>query len=576
MLRLGRMVVWIVVGAWIAALAYSTLSARVLYGDGAWYVLVHLLNPHRFNDYDFQRSFASIISQAPILLGQRLGVDRVPAYATLYSLGIFIFPAIASMFAAFLARRQPLLFGANVLAIVVYGFGANLINTEANLLFGFAWLSLTILALDRPAPFLRGILLPILAFAMLRMYEGMLLVGPILALWAMIAAGRAGNDRERLGLALAGFIFFAGAVVGLGGFLSPRDPSNASGFLSSAFAYLRNPQLFLLLSGMLGLAALAVANAPFRWALVTASVACGLAFVGAMDRLEGYYGLDIYYYNRSFLVLSLPVFAAVLLAVWVVRPRWLGAGSQERYAVMLVPVLFAVAGDVLATHRWSSYVHQFCLVLERDTQPLERLELLKRSGSTTAWSWTHPTMSLLLREQGSTAMVVNEPGKSSWQPFEPAAAPSIRNRGLCESRFLGSTRASFAVPINFAKGKHPSYVAGVSGLSGPEGWATWSQGPTVEVRFEDELPESFDLTVRVAAAFGANKNKEVRVRAGAAERRFVVDSEPFETTLTFREVGDATAITFTIPEPQSPKEIGLSADPRKLGLAFVWMRVTPR
>ena len=138
--------------AWGLALTYSTLTGRVLYADGAFYVLVHLFTPNRFNDYDTQRSFASFISQAPILFGQRLGVDTASSYAALYSVGVFVFPAAAFLAALFLGRKQPLLFAANAVAIAVFGFGTNFINTEANLLFGLVWLAVTIMALDRAAP----------------------------------------------------------------------------------------------------------------------------------------------------------------------------------------------------------------------------------------------------------------------------------------------------------------------------------------------------------------------------------------------------------------------------------------
>ena len=103
MIRGWRWVLLATAAAWGAALAYSTVAARVLYGDGALYVLFHLLTPHRFNDYDFQRTFASVISQAPILFGQRMGLDSVAAYAALYSFGIFVIPAMTMVTALFLA-----------------------------------------------------------------------------------------------------------------------------------------------------------------------------------------------------------------------------------------------------------------------------------------------------------------------------------------------------------------------------------------------------------------------------------------------------------------------------------------
>lgn len=576
-MRRALVTAYAAIGAWAAALAYSTAVGRVMYGDGAWYVLVHLITPHRFNDYDSQRSFASFVSQAPMLFGQRVGLESASAYVVLYSFGALVIPAIAMMVALGLAHRQPLLFAANMVAIVVYGFGTNFINTESNLLYGLVWLSATILALDRPAPILRGFVLPVLAFGLLRTYEGMLLVGPFLGLWALIASGRSAEPRERLGLAIAGFLFLLGAVIGLGGFLSPRDPSNASSFLGSAFRYLGNPHAFLLASGLAALAAVA-APPRVRLALAVASAALGAAFVAAIWKLQGFYAFDVYYHNRSFMVLTLPAFIAALFAAWYFRPAWLAArGAGEGYPILLVPIVLAVAGDMVGSYRWNGYVNEFCKVLRADATALDRVRMLRESGVRTAWPWTHPTMSLLLRDRGSSAMVVNEPGSFGWEPFDPARAPNIDYRGFCQAPpFSIAPVDSFDRPIAFVGGKYPSYVDRITGLSNPEGWGTWSEGPLVEISLKRPLPRSFDLVVRLGPVFGENKGLPVKVRAGGQEQSFVADREPYEATLAFRGVDEARTLSFVVPRPQSPQELGTGQDVRKLGIGFVSLRVIPR
>lgn len=565
-----------IIGAWAAALVYSGAAGRVMYGDGAWLVLWHLATPYRFHDIDFQRSFALYISQAPILFGQRAGLENVSAYVLLYWFGALVIPALAMMAALFLARRQPLLFAANVAAIAVYGFGTNFINTEANLLYGLAWLAATILALDRPAPVLRGVVLPVAAFALLRTYEGMLLVGPVLALWALFAWERASHPGERLGLATAGFLFLLGAVIGLGGFLAPRDPGNAAGFFASAFRYLVNPHVWLMLSAFAALAgAMSTGRVRAAWAVVSAAL--GIAYVAGIVRIEGFYGFDVYYLNRAFMALALPAFLAALLVVWRWRSPWLAArGAGEGYAVLAIPIAFAVAGDMVGTRRWSDYVGEFCKVLRQDGTPVERLGALKGSGVRTAWPWSHPSMSVLLRDRGSPAVVANEPGQFTWQPFEPAKPPAIDYRGFCQAGpFTRPAPDSYDRAMVFSGAKLPSYVARVRGLSGSEGWGTWSEGPRVDIDFAQPLPRSFDLAIRVGPVFGPNKGQPIRVSAGGKEQAFVAQ-EPFEGLLQFRDVGAASTLSFAIPQPSSPLELGTGADARKLGIGLVSLRVIPR
>jgi hypothetical protein len=563
---------------WAIALAYAALAGRSLYGDGGWFVLVHLVTPFHFNDYDFQRSFASFVSQAPILLGQRLGLGGAADYAALYTVGAFAIPAAALWSALAVARRQPALFAAIAFAIAIYGFGTSFINTEANLLFGLVWLAVAILALEAPAPFLRGFALPAIGFALLRAYEGMLLVGPVLALWAMLSSLRPHSEGERIGLVVAALFFVLGAVIGFGGFLSPRDPANASSFIGSAFAFLGNPQCLLLIAAALGTAAACATARAMRIGCGVATALFGCAYVIAIARLQGFYGFDVYFRNRAFMVLCLPLFVGAILAVHRLRPSWLSARpAPSAYALAAMPIAFAIAADMVGTYRWVQYLRAFCDVIEHQASPLERLQALKASGARTAWPWTHPTLSVLLRERASTAMVVNEPGAFGWEPFAPDKAPAIAYQGVCQSPLLAGRRSdSFVVPVSFQQARFPAYVERITGMSTPEAWGTWSDGARVELHFARELPRSFDLELRVATAFGDNKSLPVRVRAGEREQSFVADREPLDARLEFRDAGAARSIAIEIPRPESPAERGSGADVRKLGIGLVSLRIVPR
>lgn len=81
--------------------------------------------PLCFDDYDDHCSFASFISQAPILLGPRLNFDRVVSYSALYHVGAIGIPAASFMVALVLSWPQPRLFALVAAAAVVFGFGLN-------------------------------------------------------------------------------------------------------------------------------------------------------------------------------------------------------------------------------------------------------------------------------------------------------------------------------------------------------------------------------------------------------------------------------------------------------------------
>ena len=425
-------IVTLFVAGWASSLLVAMYVCRGLYGDGAYALLQLLQHPARYIDYDAHRSFASFLTQTPILVAQRLGATRVSTYAASYTLGAHALPAALLLVALTLGRRLPVLFAATSAAIVVFGFGANFVNTEANLFLALAWLAAVILALPDVRPLLRGLLLPLVAFALLRVYEGMLLAGPVLAGSAWLSLRDTRDMQEKIGLTFALFCFVLAALIGFSSVVAPRDPANAAGFGATAWSYFRDPQVFMLASSLFGLAAVTARDKTVRGASLAAVCACAAAFAASMTSQRGYYAYALYYYNRSFLVLLLPFASAGLLAVRRMRPAWLAAPmSRTAIVAIVVPFAVVIAIDLLGSLRWYRYMTAFCAVLE---QPASngRIAILKRSGAVTGWGWTHPALSILLRRRGSVDVVHNEPGQ--WQPFDPDLPVAFPYTGACENR----------------------------------------------------------------------------------------------------------------------------------------------
>jgi hypothetical protein len=428
----ARRVMLTITAGWSVCLVVTAFVARVLYADGGLFVLTHLLNPYRFNDYDPNRTISSILTQAPILVGQQLGVEDVVTYAALYAMGTSALPAAAFLYSLWVSRNEPVLFCSTAFAIVVFGFGANFINTEANLFFGLAWLASTLLVLRDPRPIERGVVVPALALLLLRTYEGILLIGPLLGAMSYLALRDAHSRLERIGLSLALLLFILGTASGFAAFLSPRDPGNVTNFLASLPIYLRNPQFLLLLSALSMLAVVIAPGVGRRAQLIFLGWLLAILFVLSINMVNGYYGYTIYYQNRAFLIVLLPFCIALVGAARFYMPAS-SPPTRPHYALMLIPFAAAAYGDMLGSYRWDRYITAFCEVLKDRSSPAEGVDRLKRTGAVTGWSWTHPTMSVLLRERGSDAMVLNEPGQR-WEPFDPSRAVSIAYRGVCEDR----------------------------------------------------------------------------------------------------------------------------------------------
>ncbi len=136
--------------------------------------------------------------------------------------------------------------------------------------------------------------------------------------------------------------------------------------------------------------------------------------------------------------------------------------------------------------------------------------------------------------------------------------------------------ASLAEGIDFRRADAPDFIREFRGLSSAEPGGRLSDAELsrdVRLEFFSNLPKTFTLVLD-AEPFGPNANQEMLVQIGP--RAYRLNLPPGENSLRLPvDLGEAQAnvISFTPPRPISPKEMGLSGDPRKVGLRFVRLRL---
>jgi phosphoglycerol transferase len=133
-------------------------------------------------------------------------------------------------------------------------------------------------------------------------------------------------------------------------------------------------------------------------------------------------------------------------------------------------------------------------------------------------------------------------------------------------------RVSGSNLIDFRKSAWPGVISKFQGLSSAESWGTWSNSHVAEFKFTTSLPEKFELHL-VAHAFGPNVEDDFCAIVGSSIKKFRLSHNSKKLVLLFENFDHASSIKFTIPKPTSPKDLGLGADERKLGIAFVQMKV---
>jgi len=128
--------------------------------------------------------------------------------------------------------------------------------------------------------------------------------------------------------------------------------------------------------------------------------------------------------------------------------------------------------------------------------------------------------------------------------------------------------------IDFRRSVWPGVIASSRGLSVPEPWGTWSSSDAVILEFSVPLPETFNIHL-VAHAYGPNAEREFVAHVGDTEVRFTLGTLPEKKVLRFDNPSRSRIISIDVPAPTSPRELGLSADARPLGIGLTGLRIEP-
>ena len=184
---------------------------------------------------------------------------------------------------------------------------------------------------------------------------------------------------------------------------------------------------------------------------------------------------------------------------------------------------------------------------------------------------------------GFAAVVVDrrgypDRGKGAEAQLRAALGPSIdesRDGMLVAYRIAPDARpvppAALLAPferIDFTSPALPPSVKRASGLSVPEPWGRWTEGPVMSIELAEPLPTDFVLEIETVMAFHPNVNAPIIAAIGGVEREFRVGPQASRAELRFRLEKPASSLQLRIPRPTSPAELGFSGDSRKLGIGL--------
>jgi hypothetical protein len=419
----GDVVFWIIFAILVSLAVLHVAVARGLFADGA-YFLLQILTTQKFWNYDGVRVIAQVIDQSPVLIAIQAGVTNTKFLARIYTLALELPPLALYLFALWKSRRSIVLFGAFILITVVIYLNLNfMIISEYNLLYALATAALAILLQEDDVGYLDGVLLCVIAVVSTRVYEAMVFLGPMLFAACML---RLFLMKPRPGvivaIAFAAFWFAFASALAYASILNPRDPANFAG-ASAIWLVLRDHQLML--TGVLAASfAGYVLFTPLLWRV--AMIAVFAAALAALAFPSNWAGPKFHYFSRTGGGLAL-FGIGVTMILFRFSPWWSSRTSAAslRWPGLLVlgplaGLIVSSAPDVRNSLGWWRFRHaiQGAVIAKTGILPLNETSVSPADLETFGFSWTFPSMSLLLRRDRSSAIVLN-PDPNSWQPFDP-------------------------------------------------------------------------------------------------------------------------------------------------------------
>jgi hypothetical protein len=446
-------------------------------------------------------------------------------------------------------------------------------------------------------------------------YESFLLFGPILMLGAAWGT-RADHRLKRASAVAAGTSGLVSTTVSALAVLYPRDPGNLGSFSSALVNVVRDALLpgaevfvpFLLC--VVAFVALAVPlvtrGARLGSAAAAAVLIPSIAFLVLFPICHFFFrsptwALTQSYFGRSFACVLIPAAVALL---YLLHARW----SRPLHAAFLataftvLPALSAgqVAWQLMLTGIWARSaavvadevrIRQGRVACEDIPQSsVQALGITPAQFRDAICHWTAAPLSLIVPWPSPPQSVVF--AEDRFRPFEigdGSALPSMRFVRVSLDRLRANLDADAALRFRHRysfglDGTGNRFLNG--GFSHLESWGVWTDGSVAALRLCGSMPADA-AALRLSLGVGAHlpgEGASLRVRAAFGERWSTSWTfSPGEAGPTVREADIPAAamdtgcleIRFLIEDPRSPQELGTGSDPRKLGLALLWLELSP-
>jgi hypothetical protein len=597
---------------YVAQAVLAIVAGRHLFGDGSWFLVkmlsenhVAIWNPRGWHDFYYGRLGAFTYEEYPTLLASRLLHVRNPkSLALIYGVTLFSFKPLSIVLCYHFARDKRLvIFPLLTLFAVTMNCEVYLIS-ETHLLTAAFWAALFGLMCRRKFTSLDLAAMVIVSAPLLLCYETMVIYGLFLCSACVYRFLVIAKDRRERWLCWGFFVWYSmGVLFAALATVFPRDRTQRAGFLSNMLFIFHWDHIGARVSCIVLVLCLAILLVPERYkktlnTLVAISVLCSLAIPAYIIRWPHLTDFAIQIIARTMHASLLMVLTALFLAVYF---HFFEVGMEKYkriFAMVAVLGTCQSCWSMIATTQWSDMLTVLRSELRTHSGPvpfedsvLSRYLLNGQPMVNLHAQWPLMSLSILYSDQRTVQTIVLGPGVfQPFDPYDPASLPNLKRFGVSYQPYLAALpsnrRYELGQWISFGE-QGNSRAFKVRGWWDPDPWGTWTT-EEFAVSVDSSQKVSSDLLLEVrAGAFVNEKNPDIEVTvlvnnvpAGEWSYKLNQTAGPCETRrlVLNKEALDRAyppVILFLISGAHAPKELGLSADQRRLGLAVCQMRLLP-
>lgn len=399
-------------------------TRRGLYADGSLYLYNILIN-NGFWVFDPPRSIVQFFTQIPVVLLIKIGVTSIETLILFHSVGL-ILPLILTWIALLILSFNSRYFWYYLVTFsITYLASGFMAIGEYNLTYTLTTFCLAIMLRENNTPILwmTSIFASII---LLRSYESMLILGPILFAYALyrLIKSRGNKKTENKYILILTILFFSASLLSVLSIINFRDPNNLKSAGSMSIIFSRQ---FIFLFSML-LAYIVLQVIPNRRIVNIISIFGSLVSLFFFMTPIFWITPTMNYQFRTTTGLLLFLIYSFLIIEWIYRNgEWesnfdvtgLSKSSSVFAFILFISLIIPLNSYSIEFNSWLNDFEKTARLVE-NWVPVDEtdvyLDLTKYDLY--SWSWSNPSLSIILRGN-SDGGILNESNYNGWEPFVP-------------------------------------------------------------------------------------------------------------------------------------------------------------